>query len=125
MQDDALVALALGSGIRQGELAALRWEDLDLDGPRPSVRVSRSADTRTQTLVTSTKTGEEQVVRLGPRTVEGLEAHSGRQRKERIAATTWEDPDWVLSNTKGKVRRRNSVMRSFRSASVRAMEEAF
>jgi hypothetical protein len=53
-------------------------------------------------------------VRLGPRTVEVLEAHRGRQRKERMAAASWEDPGWVFPNTKGKVRRRDSVMRSFR-----------
>jgi integrase len=100
--------------MRQGELAALRWEDLELDCPRPSVRVARSADTRTKTVVTPTKRGEERVVRLGPRTVEVLEVHKGRQRLERIAAREWEDPGWVFPNTRGKVRRRDSVMRSFR-----------
>jgi integrase len=113
-RDEALITLALRTGMRQGELAALRWEDLVLDGPRPSVRVARSADTRAKTVVTPTKTGEERVVRLGPRTVEVLEAHRGRQRKERMAAASWEDPGWVFPNTKGKVRRRDSVMRSFR-----------
>jgi integrase len=49
-RDETLVTLALRTGMRQGELAALRWEDLELDGPRPSVRVARSADTRSQTV---------------------------------------------------------------------------
>ena len=31
-----------------------------------------------------------------------------------MAATTWEDPGWVFPNTRGKVRRRDSVMRSLR-----------
>jgi integrase len=115
-RDEALITLALRTGMRQGELAALLWEDLDLDGPRPSVRVARSADTRTQTVVTSTKTGQERIVRLGPRTAEVLEAHRGRQRKERMAAKTWEDSGWVFPNTRGKVRRRDSVMRSFRAS---------
>jgi integrase len=100
--------------MRQGELAALRWEDLDLDGPRPSIRVCRSADTRTKTVVTPTKTGEERTLGIGPRTVEVLKAHRARQLEERMAATTWEDPGWVFPNTRGKVRRRDYVMRSLR-----------
>ncbi len=119
-RDEALITLALRTGMRQGEFAALRWEDLDLDGSRPSVRVARSADTRTRTVVTSTKTGEERVVRLGPRTVEVLETHRGRQRVERMAAGAWQDPGWVFPNTRGKVRRRDSVMRAFRGALDRA-----
>jgi integrase len=114
IRDEALIILALRTGIRQGELAALRWEDLALDGPRPSVRVARSADTRARTVVTPTKTGEERIVRLGPRTVEVLEAHRGCQRNKRMAAASWEDLGWVFPNTKGKVRRRDSVMRYFR-----------
>ena len=111
-RDEALITLALRTGMRQGELAALRWEDLDLEGPRPSIRVCRSADTRTKTVVTPTKTGEERTLGIGPRTVEILKAHRARQLEERMAATTWEDPGWVFPNTRGKVRRRDSVMRS-------------
>ena len=113
-RDEALIIMALRTGMRQGELAALRWEDLDLDGPRPSVTVRNSADTRTKTVITPTKTGEERTLRLGPRMVEVLKAHRARQREERIAASTWEDPGWVFPNSKGKVRRRDSVMRVFR-----------
>jgi integrase len=34
--DEALITLALRTGMRQGELAALRWEDLDLGRSRTS-----------------------------------------------------------------------------------------
>jgi integrase len=100
--------------MRQGELAALRWEDLDLEGDRPSVSVRRSADTRTKSVITPTKTGEERTVIIGPRTVEVLKSHRSRQRQERMAASRWDDPGWVFPNTLGKVRRRDSVTRSFR-----------
>jgi integrase len=43
-----------------------------------------------------------------------------RQREERMAATSWADPGLVFPNTKGKIRRRDSVMRSLR----RFLEEA-
>jgi integrase len=113
-RDEALITLALRTGMRQGELAALRWEDLDLDGPRPSIRVCRSADTRTKTVVTPTKTGEERTLGIGHRTVDILKVHRARQLEERMAAASWEDPGWVFPNTRGKVRRRDSVMRSLR-----------
>ena len=31
-----------------------------------------------------------------------------------MAAASWEDPGWVFPNTRGKIRRRDSVMRSLR-----------
>jgi integrase len=118
-RDEALLTLALRTGMRQGELAALRWDDVDLTG-RPSITVRFSADTRTKTRVSTTKTGRERKVHIGPRTVEILKAHRARQLEERMAATSWADPGLVFPNTKGKIRRRDSVMRSLR----RLLEEA-
>jgi integrase len=118
-RDEALLTLALRSGMRQGELAALRWEGVDLTD-KPSIVVWRSADTRTKTRVSTTKTGKERKVHIGLRTVEVLKAHRARQLEERMAATSWADPGLVFPNTKGKIRRRDSVMRSLR----RLLEEA-
>jgi integrase len=118
-RDEALLTVALRTGMRQGELAALRWEDVDLAG-KPSITVRRSADTRTKTRVSTTKTGRERKIHIGPRTVEVLKAHRARQLEERMAATSWADPGLVFPNTKGKIRRRDSVMRSLR----RFLEEA-
>ena len=112
-RDEALIVVAVRTGMRQGELAALRWEDLDL-GAKPTITVGRSADTRTRTRVSTTKTGKERKIGIGPRTVETLEAHRRRQRLERIASSSWEDPGLVFPNTRGKIRRRDSVMISLR-----------
>ena len=114
-RDEALITLALRTGMRQGELAALRWEDLDLsDVERGTVTVRRSADTRARTRISTTKTGEERRVGIGTRTVAALKAHKKRQLEERMAASLWADPGLVFPNTKGKIRRRDSVMRSLR-----------
>jgi integrase len=118
-RDEALLTLALRTGMRQGELAALRWDDVDLTD-KPSITVGRSADTRTKTRVSTTKTGKDRKIHIGPRTIEVLKAHRARQREERMAATSWADPGLVFPNTKGKIRRRDSVMRSLR----RFLEEA-
>ncbi len=114
-RDEALVTLALRTGMRQGELAALRWEDLDLSNPkRGTVLVRHSADTRTRTRVSTTKTGEERRIGIGARTIAVLKAHKKRQLEERLAASSWADPGLVFPNTKGKIRRRDSVMHSLR-----------
>ncbi len=118
-QDEALLTLALRTGMRQGELAALRWEGVELAG-KPYITVMRSADTRTKTRVSTTKTGKERKIHIGPRTVEVLKAHRARQLEERMAASSWANPSLVFPNTRGKIRRRDSVMRSLR----RFLEEA-
>ena len=100
--------------------AALRWEDFELDGPRPTITIQHSADTRKQTRVSTAKTGEERRVRIGSRMVEVLKRHHARQLEERMKASSWEDSGLVFPNRKGKIRRRDSVMRSLR----RYLEEA-
>jgi integrase len=112
-RDEALLTLALKTGMRQGELAALRWEDIDLTD-KPSITVRRSADTRTKTRVSTTKTGKDRRIHIGPRTVDVLKGHRARQLEERMAAASWMDPGLAFPNTKGKIRRRDSVMRSLR-----------
>jgi transposase len=75
-RDEALITLTLRTGMRQGELAALRWEHLDLEKPeKGQITVRDSADTRTQTRVSTTKTGEERRIGIGARTVAVLKAH--------------------------------------------------
>jgi integrase len=81
-------ALSLVHGLRAGSdtgslwalafYAALRWENLELDGPTPTITIQHSADTRKQTRVSITKTGEERRVRIGPRMVEVLRRHRAR-----------------------------------------------
>ncbi len=80
----------------------------------------RSADTRTRTRISITKTGEERRVDIGARTVAVLKAHKKHQREERMATPSWQDPGLVLPNTEGKVRRRDSVIRSLRRSLAEA-----
>jgi integrase len=112
-RDEALIVVALRTGIRQGELAALRWEDIEF-GPRSAITVRHSADTRRMVRVSTTKTGEERRVRIGARTVRVLEVHRAHLREERMKARVWEDPGLVFPNTRGGIRRRGSVVEAFR-----------
>jgi integrase len=112
-RDEALIVVALRTGIRQGELAALRWEDIEFE-PRSAITVRHSADTRRMVRVSTTKTGEERRVRIGARTVRVLEAHRAHLREERMKSRVWEDPSLVFPNTRGGIRRRDSVVEAFR-----------
>src|SRR3712207_5925459 len=99
----------------QGELLALRWQDVELGrSGKPAITVRLSADTRTKPRVSTTKTGRERKISLGPRTVELLTAHRSRQLEERMKATTWEDPGLVFPNDRGGIRRRESAVRSLK-----------
>jgi integrase len=112
---EALIVVALRTGMRQGELAALKWQDIDLEGPRTAITVRHSADTRiSPPQITPTKTGKDRRVRIGPRTVEVLRAHRAHQRFERMRARSWEFPDLVFPNTSGEVRRSGAVRKSLR-----------
>jgi integrase len=55
---EALYVLAITAGLRQGELLALRWEDVDLEGDHPTLQVRRSlSETRGRRSFESPKSG--------------------------------------------------------------------
>jgi integrase len=68
----ALWQLAAASGMRIGELAALEWPDVHLDGQYLTVRRSKTASGRRR-------------VELDPATIAVLRAHRRRQAEERLA----------------------------------------
>jgi len=59
----SLILFLLRTGCRFGEAAALRWEDLELEGPAPFVHLRRSVN---RGYVTATKTGRDRIVPLEP-----------------------------------------------------------
>ena len=76
----ALVATAIGTGLRRGELLALRWSDVDLDGAR--LRVEQAVEwTQAHGLrfkEPKTRHGRRSVS-LAPSTVDVLRAHRREQ----------------------------------------------
>lgn len=110
-RDEALILVALKTFMRQGELAALKWEDVEGN----NIVVWRSADTRSRPRVSTTKTGRERRIPIGPRIVATLEAHRKRQLEERLAASSWADPGLIFPNTVGKIRIRATVVSHLRA----------
>jgi integrase len=55
---EALYVLAVTTGLRQGELLALKWEDVDLEGEYPTLQVRRSlSETRGRRSFEAPKSG--------------------------------------------------------------------
>jgi integrase len=80
-----LVALALGSGMRRGELCALAWGALDLDAA--TVRVERSLEETKEGLrfkLPKTRAGR-RTISLPTSVVETLRAHRTAQMEHRLA----------------------------------------
>ncbi len=73
----AIYALAIATGMRQGELLALRWSDVDLDAGTLAIRHTLQRATR---VLAEPKTPRaRRTLRLGPETVATLRAHRARQ----------------------------------------------
>lgn len=87
--DDRLRTLwltALGTGLRQGELLALRREDVDLDGGRLHVRSTLArVDGKLVRLEPKTSRSR-RTVHLPATVIAALRAHRTRQRMERLVA---------------------------------------
>jgi integrase len=113
---EALYYLAVTTGMRQGEILGLRWQDVSLDGGTLQVRRSvrrikgggfvfsepKSATSRRQLLLPEAATA-------------ALRAHKARQNAERLAmGGIWEDNDLVFPNELGRpIEAGNLMRRSF------------
>jgi integrase len=100
----ALYVLALTTGMRQGELLALRWGDVDLPARRLAVRGSLHRDQGGGWTITEPKTdhSRRQVV-LAPMAVTAIQRHRLRQNAERLTVgDMWEDNDLVFPNQIGR-----------------------
>ncbi len=100
---EALYVLALTTGMRQGELLALQWRDVDLEGGTIQVRASLQ-HTGSEFVFTEPKTAHSRRrVALTRRAIEALRLHRLRQLEERNAlGDVWsKDYDMVFPNSIG------------------------
>ena len=100
----ALIRLAGMTGLRRGELCGLRWEDVDLDGLRLSVRQTiTTVDHRP--VLGDVKTGpSRRVVDLDEVTVAVLRRHRTRQREDRmLCGPGWNETGLVFAMPDGRL----------------------
>jgi integrase len=86
---EAVYVLAVHCGLREGELLALRWEDVDLEAAKPALHVrhtlTRGEDGRGHVIGASTKSGKGRRVRLTRRAVAALKDHRKASSKRGCA----------------------------------------
>jgi len=100
---EALLTVALTTGMRRGELLALQWKDIDWKGGSLQVRrsVNRYAGQGFKVSEPKTKQSRRKIA-LPLFVLEALKGHRTRQLEERLqAGTAWEDHGLVFSNIYG------------------------
>ncbi len=112
---EAIYVLALTTGIRQGELLALRWRDVNLEAGTVQVRGSLQRLPEGLTVVEPKTDSSRRQVALTKAAVEALRRHRVRQAEERLlVGAAWEHNDLVFANEVGRpLEVRNLVRRSF------------
>jgi integrase len=114
---EALYVVAVTTGMRQGELLALKWADVDLDRSTVHVRATLRRTKGEGFVFTPPKTARSRRrIRLSPVAVEAVRQHRARQAEERLRlGSAWDDQDLVFANEVGRpIEAQNLMARSFR-----------
>lgn len=114
-----LVYLAISTGLRIGELLALRWTDLK-DG-KLHVRYTLTKENG-QLKLASTKTNRsERIVALAPDAIEVLEGHRAQQAKAReVIGDAWAHPEHMFTTAIGTYLDVSNVRRSWNAIEAKA-----
>ncbi len=100
---EALYHLAVTTGLRQGELLALRWSDLDWGAGRLQVQRQVQRIPRQGLVFNEPKSAAgRRVVALGSAMLEKLREHRERQEQERLfAGERWQEHDLIFPTAIG------------------------
>jgi integrase len=124
VRDDRLYALwrlACRTGMRRGELAGLRWADVDLDAGELSVRQNLVIVGTTATIQEPKTERSKRTIALDDATVEALKLHRRRQLEERMSwGEAWTDSRLVFVREGGEAIYPDLVSHWFASAAEAA-----
>ncbi len=115
---EAMLALALSTGMRQGELLGLAWGAVDLEAG--SLRVVRQLGTD-GTFSSPKSRNSTRTIELNASTVAALREHRTRQLEERlIQGERWEDHGLVFGTHTGRPLGYRNVLRDFKTLLLKA-----
>lgn len=113
--------LALACGLRRGELAGLRWIDVDLDRPTVSIVHQRTVDAEWNVIVKEPKGTSRRTIDLGPATAAALRRHRAQSAVERLlAGEAYVDSGLVFVQEDGTAYHPDRLTRMFRRVSADA-----
>ena len=100
---EALYVLAITTGLREGELLGLKWEDVDFAAKTLSVRRTLSQTKQKGPILTPTKNSTGRSVKLTPTALDALRRHKVAQNAERLnLGTLWSDHGLIFPAQTGK-----------------------
>lgn len=112
---EALYLLALATGMRQGELLGLRWQDLDLDAGVLTVRHTLEVTAGPWKLAEPKTRSGRRTIALPPMVCAALRVHRVQQLETRLAhADGWQEHDLVFPATYGQAMHPSSIREQFR-----------
>jgi integrase len=107
---------ALGTGVRPGELRALRWSDLSDNYNRVNVERSVEETKDGPRIKSGGKTkGSRRSISLPAELAVLLHAHRARQAAARLTAADWQDIDLLFPDARGELLSESSFGRAFKS----------
>ena len=112
---EGLLIVALATGMRRGELLALRWHDISFEDPSLHVRRTMNRIVGHGYVESETKTSKgRRKIMLPLFVVEALKQHRTRQLEARLrAGTGWQEHDLVFCNIRGGYLDPGNLLRMF------------
>jgi integrase len=112
---EAVFVVAMATGLRQGELLGLRWQDVDLDAGTLQVRHALQTIAKVPTLIEPKSHTSRRTIVLPAIAVTALKNHRQRQVQERlVAGPTWVEGNFTFASSLGKPLAASWVYRSFK-----------
>ncbi|MBO0575143.1 site-specific integrase [Clostridium botulinum] len=118
-----LILLALGTGLRQGELLGLKWVDIDIDNKQLKVErsikqvsiISSDGTRKYKTIVQSPKTKNSiRTVPIPSSLIVDLKEHGKLQKQEKLkCGNFYNDTDYVFTTETGKTMNARNVTKSY------------
>lgn len=111
---EALFVLAITTGMRQGELLGLRWQDVDFDAGALHIRGSMQATPDGLRIMEPKTPGSRRQVALSKQPIDALRRHRVAQAVQRLRiGAAWEDKDLVFATEAGRPITASGLRRSY------------